>query len=108
MVKNRPVIVLSPRLPYRAGIATIVPISTTEPRHNLPYNYRLSKNYHPKESDDLPCWAKADMVMNLGIYRLNAIKVGRRKYEYPQLTDEDLQGVKDAVLHSLGLSHLIQ
>jgi uncharacterized protein YifN (PemK superfamily) len=103
MVKARPVIVVSPRLPYRSEIAAIVPISLTPPRHDLPFCYRLSRNYHPEEPDDLPCWAKADMLLNVGLYRLSAFKVGRRKYDYPTLTAEDLEGVRHAILCGLGL-----
>jgi len=106
MVKPRPVIVVSPRLPYRSGIVAIVPISLTPPIHCLPFCYRLSKNYHPEESDDLPCWAKADMLMNLGIYRLDGFKVGRRKWELPQLSCEDLAGVRHAILCGLGLDRI--
>lgn len=68
MVKPRPVVVISPKLPYRGGIVAIVPISLTPPTHDLPFCYRLSRNYHPLESDELPCWAKADMLLNLGLY----------------------------------------
>ena len=103
MVKPRPVVIVSPKLPYRNEIVAIVPISTTPPTHNLPFCYRLSKNYHPEEPDDLPCWAKADMIMNLGIYRLTGFKVGRRRYEFPQMSGDDLAGVRHAVLCGLGL-----
>jgi hypothetical protein len=48
-------------------------------------------------------WAKADMIMNLGIYRLDCFKVGWRKYDYPTVTAEDLQGVKRAILYGLGM-----
>src|SRR5947199_1394106 len=67
MTKIRPVIVVSPRLPYRSNIVAIVAISLTEPKHQLPFCYRLSKNYHPNEADDLPCWAKADMITNIAL-----------------------------------------
>lgn len=103
MTKIRPVIVVSPRLPYRSEIVAVVPISLTAPKHNLPFCYRLSRNYHPQEPDDLPCWAKADMVMNVATRRLEAIKIGRRQYAYPTLTPEDLAGVRHAVLCGLGL-----
>ena len=107
MCKIRPVIVVSPKLPYRSDIVAIVPISLTGPRHTLPFCYRLSKNYHPGEPDDLPCWAKADMVMNVATRRLSAFKVGRRKYAYPTLSPEDLLGVRRAVLAGLGLDRLL-
>jgi mRNA interferase MazF len=107
MVKPRPVIVVSPRLPNRSDIVAVVPTSTTAPARELPFCYRLSKNYHPSEPDSIPVWAKADMIMNLGLYRLNCFKIGRRRYFNPTLTTEDLQGVKRAVLWGLGFGHLI-
>jgi uncharacterized protein YifN (PemK superfamily) len=103
MVKPRPVIIVSPRLPHRSAIVAIVPISLTPPKHSLPFCFRLSRNYHPEEPDDLPCWAKADMLLNLGTYRLTAFKVGRRKYAYPTLSGDDLAGVRHAILCGLGL-----
>ena len=103
MVKPRPVVVVSPRLPHRHDIVAIVPISLTPPRHTLPYCFKLSKNYHPDEPDDLQSWAKADMLLNLGTYRLSAFKIGRRQYAYPTLTPEDLAGVRHAILCGLGL-----
>jgi mRNA interferase MazF len=106
MVKTRPVVVVSPRLPYRSEIVAIVPISTTAPKHDLPFCYRLSKNYHPEEADDLPCWAKADMLLNKGAYRLSGFKVGRRKWEFPALSSNDLAAVRHAILCGLGLDRI--
>jgi len=103
MVKPRPVVVVSPRLPRRSEIVAVVPISLTEPHQLMPYHVRLSKNYHPDEADDLPCWAIADMLMNLGLYRLNGFKIGRRKWATPQMTGDDLAAVRNAVLHGLGM-----
>ncbi|WP_168707785.1 type II toxin-antitoxin system PemK/MazF family toxin [Sphingopyxis sp. PAMC25046] len=103
MIKPRPVVVVSPRLPRRSQIVTVVPISLTEPVPLMPYQVRLSKNYHPDEPDDLPCWAIADHVMNLGLYRLSGFKIGRRKWATPQMTGDDLAAVRDGVLHGLGM-----
>ncbi|MFD2738235.1 type II toxin-antitoxin system PemK/MazF family toxin [Sulfitobacter aestuarii] len=44
ITKVRPVVVISPKLRFRAGLVTIVPVSTTAPRHSEPYCYRLSRN----------------------------------------------------------------
>ena len=107
MVKIRPVIVLSPKLPYRSEIVTIVPVSLTEPRHELPFVVKLSKNYHPEEEDGLDCWAKCDMVTNLALHRLKSFKIDRRKYYTPQLTGEDLSAVKEGVIHGLGMKSLL-
>jgi len=108
MVKKRPVIVVSPRLPYRSQLAAIVPISLTEPRHGLPYCCRLSKNYHPLEPDDLPSWAKCDMLVNISLERLEAFKIGRRQYASANLTPEDLKAVRWSVLCGLGLDKGIE
>lgn len=99
--------VVSPRLPYRSEIAAVVPISLTAPVHDLPFCVRLSKNYHPSEDENLPCWAKCDMLINLGLWRLDGFKIGRRKYVNPQATPEDLSAVKAGVLHGLGYGGLI-
>lgn len=71
MVKKRPVVIISPRLPDRAEIVTVVPISTTPPRRPVPYAVALSRNYHPASDDAVPSWAKCDMVMNIGRHRLD-------------------------------------
>jgi uncharacterized protein YifN (PemK superfamily) len=92
MGKIRPVVVISPRLPFRSEIVTIVPLSLTAPVRDVPFNYRLSRNYHPSSPDDLPVWAKADMILNLSRGRLNGFKVGRRQWKIPQMTPEDLAG----------------
>lgn len=107
MVKPRPVMVVSPRLPHRSNIVAVVPISLTAPIHDLPFCVKLSKNYHPSSDDDLDCWAKCDMIMNLGLWRLDGFKVGRRRYENPQCSAEDLHAVKLGVLHGLGQGGLI-
>ena len=108
MCKVRPVIVVSPRLPHRSEIVTVVPISTTAPTHDLPFVVNLSKNYHPGEPDDVPCWAKCDMVMNIGRFRLDGFKVGRRRWENPQATGDDLEAVRQGVIHGLGMGALLQ
>ena len=101
LTKKRPVIVISPKLPYRSGLVAIVPISTTAPIHEVPYVFRLSRNYGWGDAD-LTTWAKCDIVMNVGLERLEAFKIGRRKYQTPRLSAEDLQGVRKAVLSGLG------
>ena len=104
--KVRPVIVVSPRLPLRSELVAVVPISLTEPKHQLPFCFRLSRNYHPLEPDGLPCWAKGDIVMTVSTRRLNGFKIGRRKWEIPNLSAADLEGVRKAVQCGLGLDRL--
>lgn len=107
MTKKRPVVVVSPRLPYRSEIVTVVPLSTTAPRHQLPFVVKLSKNYHPSEPDETDVWAKCDMITNLSLVRLTAFRVGRRRYTYPTVIKEDMQLVKEGILHGIGMGDLI-
>jgi mRNA interferase MazF len=107
MCKIRPIIVVSRRLPFRSEIVTVIPISTTAPHREMPFVVRLSKNYHPEEADDLPCWAKCDMVMNIGRFRLNGFKVGRRRWVTPQATGTDLEAVRHGMMHGLGMGALL-
>lgn len=107
MVKIRPVMIVSPRLPFRSGLVAVVPISLTAPRHTLPFVVRLSHNYHPTERDDLPCWAKCDMIVNISTDRLAGFKVGRRRWVTPRATRDDLRAVRHGVLHGLGFGSLI-
>ena len=107
MVKIGPVVVVSPKLPHRSGLATVVPISLTPPRHALPFVVRLSRNYHPSEDDTLPCWAKCDMVSNVALTRLDGFKIGRRKWATPQMDGPDLRAVRNGIIHGLGMGALL-
>jgi mRNA-degrading endonuclease toxin of MazEF toxin-antitoxin module len=44
MVKRRPAIVISPRLPHRDGLCTVVPVSSDRPDHEVDYVVRLEFN----------------------------------------------------------------
>ncbi len=102
MDKIRPVVVISPRLSNRGEIVTIVPVSTQEPHAPAKYHVQLSKNYHPREPDQPGMWAKCDMVMNLSRSRLDGFKVGRRRWELPVISAEDLAAVRLGVFYGLG------
>ena len=102
ITKLRPVVVISPRLPHRGALVTIVPLSTKPPRHKVPYVHRLAKNYTPWVPPSLPSWAICDLVMNFGLHRLSAFKIDRRKFHTPEVSPDDLKGIRAAVLAGLG------
>ena len=106
IVKRRPVIVVTPRLPHRSHLCMIVPLSTTPPDHPQPYHVRLSKNYHPNEDADLPVWAKCDLVQSVSMRRLDRFKIGPRRYLSPKIDAEDLAAVRRGLLHALGFPTL--
>jgi hypothetical protein len=43
------------------------------------------------------------MLLNLGLWRLDGFKVGRRQWATPQAAPDDLAAVRRAVLAGLGL-----
>ena len=102
MTKKRPVMVISPRLPNRSEIVTIVPLSTTPPRSPALYAVLLSKDYSPLNTIEKQVWAKCDMVLNVSRQRLTSYKIGRRKYLTPEATGDDLRRVRDGVKAGLG------
>ena len=108
IVKIRPVAVVSPKLPNRSGLATVVPLSTTAPRHDEPYVVELSQNYHPNSNSMARQWAKCDLITNVTLKRLDRFKVARRQYVVPELSAEDLLKVRHAMLHALGFGALIK
>ena len=88
--KRRPVLVVTPRLAHRSELCMVVPISTQAPIQPQPFQVRLSRNYHPNEADDLPVWAKCDLVVSVSLRRLDRFKVGQRKYHTPKVSADDL------------------
>ncbi|MDI3307691.1 MAG: type II toxin-antitoxin system PemK/MazF family toxin [Acetobacteraceae bacterium] len=112
MVKRRPAVVISPRLPHRNGLCTVVPLSTTPPEQDVPYVCRLDLMVQlPEPFSARTVWAKADMMATVGFQRLDLFRTGRdqygkRKYLQLKLPAEDLTRVRNAVLHALGLGGL--
>jgi uncharacterized protein YifN (PemK superfamily) len=110
MVKARPAIVISPRLPYRDALCTVVPISGSYDGRELPYVVRLV--FDPPLPEPFPyniAWAKCDMVATVGFQRLDLLRtardqMGRRKYLHPKLSLEDFGRVQQGVLNALGLA----
>lgn len=104
--KRRPVIVVTPRLQYRDRMATVVPTSTSEPKHPQPYHVELSRNYFPGEDPTKRVWAKADLVCSVSFERLDRFMLGPRRYEAPMISTADLEAVRQGILSGLGFVNL--
>lgn len=112
MQKKRPVVVVSPRLRHRTDLCTVVPLSTSAPQNVCQYHLELETNPPlpaPYNSDKH--WVKADMVYSVSFDRLSALFVGKdergvRVYDFRVISEADLQRVRVAMLHGLGLPHL--
>jgi mRNA interferase MazF len=109
MVKLRPAIVISPRLPHRDGLCTVVPLSTTPPDRELEYVCKVTPPMPLPEPWDSPAmWVKADMLATvcfdpLDLFRTGRDHQGKRRYLHPRLPPDDLERVRRCVLRALGV-----
>lgn len=109
MVKRRPAIVVSPRLPHRDGLCAVVPLSTTAPTHDVPYIVEMTlEPALPSPFDSPVMWAKCDMVATVSFERLDLFRSGRdqqgkRKYLTRKLDAETLERIMNGVRAGLGI-----
>lgn len=109
MVKRRPAIVISPRLPHRDNLCSVVPLSTTPPSHSVPYVVEIKLDVPlPAPFDSPIAWVKCDLIATvaferLDLFRTNRDNEGKRKYLTPKLSEEDFERVKVGILRGLGV-----
>ena len=72
MVKQRPVVIVSPRLDRDPRLVTVVPVSTRE--SVLPYHPRLAAESLPPPFCRKPAWAKCDMIYTVSTTRLDRVR----------------------------------
>jgi mRNA interferase MazF len=112
MVKRRPAIVISPRLPYRDGLCTVVPISSEPNERESDYVIRLEFTPPlPTPFSYRVAWVKCDMLATVGFERLDLFRTernqyGQRKYLHPKIPEADLGRVRNGVLFALGMGNL--
>lgn len=110
MVKVRPIVVISPRLPGRNELVCVVPLSTTPPDPVCAHHYLLpiAQMPRPLQAEAKEIWAKCDMLYTFAISRLDRFKAGRdnatgkRKYESGQLDLENLRELRRCAQIALG------
>lgn len=109
MVKARPAVVISPRLPHRDRLCTVVPISTSPPEYDVPYVVRLEfPQPLPTPYDALVGWVKCDMIATVSFNRLDLFRTGRdqygkRKYLHPMVSKADFQRICAGIRAGLGI-----
>ncbi|WP_158284869.1 type II toxin-antitoxin system PemK/MazF family toxin [Hoeflea marina] len=108
MVKRRPAIVLSPPIPGRSSLCSIVPLSTTPPNHVLPHHMQitlLTPLPHPYSSPIM--WLKGDIVLTVAFHRLRHLfskkRNGKRIYDIRVLDQATMERVRACVRAGLGL-----
>lgn len=113
MVKNRPVIVLTPPLVGRANLVTVVCMSTVRPTPVQPYHCVIPSRELPMTSffQGRESWVKGDMIYAVGFDRLAPVSIrvagGRRDYSRKVLSDERMREVVSCVLHGLAMGELV-
>ena len=109
MRKRRPCVIISPALPIRDQICTIVPFSTTKPRIESVYCCEIKLDPPlPWPYDSPIMWAKSDMVMTVAFHRLKLLEAGRDKsgervYDIRVLGPDVLAEIRRSVAHCIGL-----
>jgi len=113
MVKNRPVVVLSPKLKRCSGLCTVVPISTVLPDPMEKWHYKLPQASLPNAKLFIgkQSWVKGDMIYRVSFHRLDRIRIGKdgngkRLYFDQRLGKEQMKNIYACVLNSLNLEHL--
>ena len=109
MRKRRPCIIISPPINNR-DLCTIVPLSTSAPRHTKPYHCQIKLDTplpHPYSSTLM--WAKADMVMTVAFHRLKLLRIngcgpdGARQYDVRNIGEAKLNEVRRCIASALGM-----
>ena len=110
MVKRRPAVVITGRLPRRNNLHTVVPLSGTPSDERNLYHCRLELPAPlPEPFGETIWWVKADMIATVSLDRLDLFRTGRdqhgrRKYRTNLRVSEDhFALIKTAICHALGL-----
>jgi mRNA interferase MazF len=112
MVKERPVIVISPRIKGRETMAALIPLSTTAPDEALAFHCKIPARYLPAplQSKVEFCWAKCDMLYTLSFSRLHLVRGKRdprtkqRTYHTGGLDLAHIQLVRRCMSAALGIT----
>lgn len=108
MGKRRPAIVLSPPIPGRSLMCTIVPLSTSPPKPRLPHHMQIRFDPPlPHPFDEPLVWVKGDIVLTVAFHRLRLLfsrwDGGQRVYDIRVLDSDTFAHVQRCVRAGLGL-----
>lgn len=111
MVKLRPAVVVTGRLPRRDNLHTVVPLSGTESDPRNKYHCRIELEAPlPDPFSQTVWWVKADMIATVSLKRLELFRTerdqfGRRKYLTTlKVSDEQFAEIRAAIRHALGMA----
>jgi mRNA interferase MazF len=108
MVKRRPCVILSPEIPGRPLMCTIVPLSTSRPKILMPHHMEITFDPPLPDPYDSPtAWLKGDIVLTIAFHRLRLLfdrwNGGQRVYDVRVLDAATFRRVQACVRAGLGL-----
>ena len=108
MTKRRPAVILSPEIPGRPLLCTLVPLSTTPPKPVLAHHMKIVFDPPlPKPYDNPTAWLKGDIVLTVAFHRLRLLfdrwNGGQRVYDVRVLDAATFGRVQACVRRGLGL-----
>ncbi|WP_082631076.1 type II toxin-antitoxin system PemK/MazF family toxin [Roseovarius atlanticus] len=112
MVKPRLCVVVSKPIKPRAGLCTVVPLSTTTPNQPMPYHCQLDIAFElPPRWGRKPRWVKGDMIYAAGFHRIDLLVLGKdgtgkRIYQTETIPLDDLRRIQRCILNGLALTDL--
>jgi uncharacterized protein YifN (PemK superfamily) len=106
--KRRPAVVLSPEIPGRPFMCTIVPLSTKRPRKFMAHHLEIQPDpLLPFPYDAETMWLKGDIVLTVAFHRLRLLfqryDKGQRVYDVRVLSPDVFARVQQCVRSGLGL-----
>ena len=101
MTKLRRVVIVSEDDHNKYGLCTVVPFSTTPPGSEQPFHVRFEPKRYAFLHQELPTWAKCNMINTISCRRLDRIRVGGQ-YLSPRLDEADLSRIHKAMLTVFG------
>lgn len=112
MVKERLVVVLSPKITTRPGLTTVVALSTSPPEPVLQYHCQIDVHPPlPPRWKSTGLWVKGDMVNAVGFRRLDFLLIrreadGKRIYYLDTLSETQMKAVCCCALRAQGFQNL--
>ncbi|MGK7654797.1 type II toxin-antitoxin system PemK/MazF family toxin [Roseovarius sp. B08] len=112
MVKPRLCVVVSKPMKPRAGLCTVVPLSTTAPNQTMPYHCQLDITFElPPRWGRKQRWVKGDMIYAAGFHRIDLLVLGKdhsgkRIYQTETIPHDDLRRIQRSILNGLALPEL--
>lgn len=105
MTKQRPVIVLGPRLHRQFDPVIVVPLSTLSPARPDDRQVRIAAGTYDFLRSDLDSWAKCEFVAAVAMERLEWLR-RRATRVSPRLHESDFRTILRATVRALGASRL--